>query len=414
MPKYVPMKKSVKKAPIKDAKTIIAAKKTVQKKIQDNLIKAIAIMHPGFEHISELELDEILGIKPDNAVKGSSVVEFSAKDRTDLAKLCYLSQSISRVMLLLAKFEITSSNPNDILKSVRTNIENADFSDFLKDRTFKVNCEHLNELPVSSMDVAEEAGAAVVDKTSAKVKMNEPDIIVFVYFAGKSCYIGIDFSGYDLSKRDYKIYSLASSMNGAVAYSLLRSSGYKKGMTLLDPFSGSAIIAIEAALFQLGKSPNFFRRDKLAFFKFMSFDFSAFDKKEAPEKESSIVGSDYLLSCIKAGRSNAKVAGVDKIIHLTKVEAEWLDTKFEEKQFDIIATQPPIDSKLVDPRQIEKIYKDFFNHAEYILKDKGRIAVILPKAELFKRSIYNFEIEEEFMVWQGKQEMTVIVLKKKK
>jgi putative N6-adenine-specific DNA methylase len=203
-------------------------------------------------------------------------------------------------------------------------------------------------------------------------------------------------------------------MNGAVAYSLLRSGGLKKGMTVLDPFSGSAIIAIEAALYRLGKSPNFFRRDKLAFFKFMDFDFSAFDKKEGglTDQETTIFGSDYLLSCIKSGRSNAKVAGVDKLIHLTKIEAEWLDTKFDEKQFDLIATQPPIDSRQVDPKQIEKIYKDFFNHAEYILKDKGRIAVILPKAELFKNSIYNFEIENEFIVWQGKQEMTVIILKK--
>ena len=379
--------------------------------IMINKVEAVAIAHKGFETVCESEIVEL--IKAKKCVVGDTTVLFEAKDTKEIAELCYKAQSVSRIILVISKFEHNGKKGNEFLELLKDSINAADFGAWLKDRTFRVNCEHTIELEATSVDIAEQAGEYIIDKTKAKAKMNDPDIIVFVYVNDKTCFVGIDFSGFDLSKRDYKIYVMASSMNGALAYSFIRAAGFKKDSVLLDPFCGSGIIPIEAALYSSGKSPNFYRKDKFAFHKFMKIDLDKFDN-EKKEIEAQIFGSDFILSAVKATRNNAKIAGIEKTLNMTKIEVEWLDTKYDEKFFDFIVTQPPIDSKQTDVKQIEKAHKELFNHAEYILKDKGRLAVIMQKTDIFRRCMYNFEITEEYSVWQGKQELTVMVLKKSK
>jgi len=404
-------------------------------------MKALGITHIGSEKTAEMEISELLGVKKTKT--GESVAVFSTKDNKELAGLCYRSQSLSGVMLVLGNFELKGKeqknrDKSDILKELTKAVKKTDFSGWLKNRTFRVNCQHLHDVGVSGQDIAEHAGGDIVALTKAKAKMEDPDIIILVYITEKICYIGIDFAGFDMSKRDYKIYAHSSSLNGSVAYGMLRAAGYKKGMTLLDPFCGSGIIPIEAALFSSGISPNFFRKDKFAFHRFMDIDLGKsdnvekknsdmrnvekkyVDKKKADQKRAerskqTIFCSDHLLSCIKAARNNAKIADVHKQIAVTKADIEWLDTRYDKCFFDIIATAPPVDSKMADKKQVERVYKEFLHQAEFVLKKNGRISVILPKTELLKKCVEgdeNFRIADELSIYQGKQKMSVVVLKK--
>src|SRR3989338_8621241 len=105
------------------------------------------------------------------------------------------------------------------------------------------------------------------------------------------CFIGIDFTGIKLSKREYRIKLLASSINPVVAYSMLRLSDASPEDSILDPFSRSGEILIEAVLF-FKNIPNCVNiKEKLLFNKLFKVSFK--DKiKEL--KNPSIVCSDNL------------------------------------------------------------------------------------------------------------------------
>ena len=69
------------------------------------------------------------------------------------------------------------------------------------------------------------------------IDLESPDVTFFVYIIGKRFFFGVDFAGFDLSKRNYKVFALADSIKASVAYSLVRLAGVKNGMVVLDPFA---------------------------------------------------------------------------------------------------------------------------------------------------------------------------------
>ncbi|HHI04174.1 MAG TPA: hypothetical protein ENL45_01365, partial [Candidatus Woesearchaeota archaeon] len=218
-------------------------------------MKAIAITHKGIEDIAALEVKEIIKV---SAETKETVVLFEPKKMIDLCTLAYKAQSIIKVIYLFDEFKIQTSF-NETLKTIEKRIRKINFNEWLdKNKSFKVLCRHLTNDNFSSQDIEKETGAFIIDnikerkKYKQKVDLENPDLIFYVYIFNERCYLGIDFCGFDLSKRDYKVFSSASDIKGTIAYSLLRIAGYKKEKKLLDPFCSSGIIPIEAALYNKG------------------------------------------------------------------------------------------------------------------------------------------------------------------
>jgi len=363
-------------------------------------MKALAITFRGCEDITALEAREIL--KKDST-NHETCVEFDA-ELTDIARFCYLSRSVKRTILLLSK--IRFKGIDDIVKAA----EDIDFMPFIKDNTFKVVCERIGEHDFSSQDVAAEAGAVIHEKCGAAVKMDAPDIMVFIYICENEAYFGIDMTGFDASKRDYKIFSPGNTLNGAVAYCLVRKGIGKKGI-LIDPFCSAGTIAIESALYSSNVSVNFHRKDDFSFHRLVRIDLAKLDsdKKDGAFK---VYAIDSLMRNIEASKKNAKVAGAVKFVNFSRQDLDWLDTKFDEGEIDYIITNPPEPSRIVDEKTIEKIYKEFFYQVKFILSNKGKMAVILQKDQLFREAIDGFKIVSETEVWQGRLPLSVLVLEK--
>ena len=245
-------------------------------------MKAIAITHKGTEDIAALEIKEL--IKATSKIN-ETVVLFELKNMIDLCKLAYKAQSISRVVYLFDEFKI-QADFNKILKTIETKIKKINFDKWLdKNKSFKVLCRHLTNNNFSSQDMEKEAGAFIIENIKQKkayeqkVDLENPDLIFYVYIFDERCYLGIDFCGFDLSKRDYKVFSSASDIKGTIAYSLLRIAGYEKQKKLLDPFCSSGVIPIEAALYSNG-SVNYYRKDNFAFLKLNPFEKENFENFE--------------------------------------------------------------------------------------------------------------------------------------
>ena len=382
-------------------------------------MKAIAITHKGTEDIAALEIKEL--IKATSKIN-ETVVLFEPKNMIDLCKLAYKAQSISRVVYLFDELKI-QTDFNKILKAIEAEIKKINFDKWLdKDKSFKVLCRHLTNNSFSSQDMEKEAGAFIIGNIkqkkayNQKVDLENPDLIFYIYIFNKRCYLGIDFCGFDLSKRDYKVFSSASDIKGTIAYSLLRIAGYEKEKKLLDPFCSSGVIPIEAALYSRG-TVNYYRKEDFAFLKLKPFEKQDFEdffnklNKEDNKNKPLISASDQQLYYIRAAKKNAKIAAVNKDIEFSRADIEWLDTRFDKNEIDLIVAKP-LFSKY-DLQRTRKTYDEFFYAAKYILSEKGKIVLISRTAELLRQSAekHGFKIAEERNVWQGQQKLEITVFK---
>ncbi len=379
-------------------------------------MKGIAITHKGLEDIAALEIKEI--IKAESEVKETTVV-FSPKNLVDLCTLAYKAQSLIKVLYLFDIFKV-KNDEKSILDKIKKSVEKIDFKEWLdKEKTFRVSCKHV-ENEISSQEIEKETGAILIDKIQKtgkydqKVDLDNPDVIFYIYIYENQCYIGIDFCGFDLSKRDYKVFSNPADTKGTISYSVLRIAEYKKSDTLLDPFCSSGTIPIEAALFKLG-SVNFYRKDRFAFLKLKQFenhDFKKLFSNEYDEEKPNILASDERLYNMRAAKKNAKIASVNKMIEFSKIDVDWLDTKYEKQSIDLIATKPIFLKYELD--KTKKIYDGFFYGAKYILKNKGKIVVISKGDDLIEEisKKHGFNICHERVVFQGSQQLKVTVFQK--
>lgn len=365
-------------------------------------MESIGICDKGLEDVGRAEVDEILGKK---AKKEDTVVSFDAS-KEELCKLCYRTQSFSKVMAVLCKTEVNNHLEESLVR-IKEAIDQAEFSRWLTGKSFRVNCRRIGGQDYSSQDIAPKVGEYIIDKTGAQVSLDSPDVIVYTYIYYDRCYIGIDFAGFDLSKRDYKVFTQSSSLASTVAHGLVRLSGFDDGV-LLDPFCGASTIPIEAALYMEKKSPLFYKKDKLLCSRMLDLDFSEFDGQEKGKGE--IYAFDHVLRNLRSTRSNAKLAGVK--INASKVDIEWLDTKFEEETIDAIVTQPPSPSTIWSEKEAAKLYKEFFHQASFVLKKKARMVVCLQKTEAFMKAIEGFIMLEEHKIMQGGLELHALVLEK--
>lgn len=367
-------------------------------------MKGLAVASKGVEDVCALEIKEL--IKAKATVKQGAVI-FDIKDYKDLCLLCYKAQSVNRVLLLLDNFKFKK------IEDIQEKAKKIDFSEWLKNKKFRVSCEII-ENKLSSNEVNSETGAVI----DGKVDLDNPDVIIFVYIFKDSCCIGIDFSGMELNKRSYKIFNHPTALRGTIAYSLIRLAGYKEKETLLDCFMGSGTIPIEAALFISDFPINYFNKEKFAFLKLdLGIDDSFFKKNDKEinlKKKISIIGYDASWLYVNSSKKNAKIAGINKLLSLSRLEVEWLDTKFDKGKVDKIVTQPPQLTRNSNPKDIEKVYNEFFYQAEFALSKKGLIAIISKKTEELKKFAqkYKFKVKEEREVCSGKEVLKIIVFSK--
>ncbi|MEM2138768.1 MAG: THUMP domain-containing protein [Candidatus Woesearchaeota archaeon] len=383
-------------------------------------MKSFITTNKHIENISEIEIKEILCYDL-NSIINENVVIFDIKNFEDLAKIAYKAQSINRACLLLNNFEIETLDKLAIDFKKNTSFIK-DIKDLIKNKTFKVECERLGNHDFKSTDVEIEIGKILFDelkknKTNNKTEYDNPEVIFYFFINQNKVYFGLDFSGFDLSKRQYKIFNHNESLKGNVAYSLLRLADFDKKKCLLDPFMGSGTILIEAALYVSNFPVQYYNKNKLSFTKLIDSKkiFESEDKKIKKIKKAEIYGYDYQMRYLEASKKNAKLAGIDKIINLSKCEIEWLDTKLKKNSIDFIITDPPRYSKNRNEKDFEKIYNELFYQSDYILKKNSFITILGKENSLLYKASekHNFKIVKKYLISQGQEIFNVLCFTRK-
>ena len=231
--------------------------------------------------------------------------------------------------------------------------------------------------------------------------MTNADTTFYVHVEQNYCMIGIDFGGFDLSLRDYKVFAHPASLKGTIAYGIVRLSGYTARDFLLNTWSKSGTIEIEAAFFASGKAVNYYRRDTLAFWKLPQFaekDKTTFFKDTVKEKLK-IHGIHTDLRHVTAGKKNAKIAGVEKMITFSMIANDWLDVKFSEGEVDIIVGH-------ATGGEVQQ-FKEFFHQAEYMAK--RAVVVTLNTTVEEDATKKGFVLHEKRVIERGQSKLIVQV-----
>lgn len=180
------------------------------------------------------------------------------------------------------------------------------------------------------------------------INTHTPDIRISGFLDAHNVTLYLDTSGDALFKRGWRQATGDAPLRENLAAGLLRTTGWKPGIPLLDPMCGSGTILIEAARIMLGIPPGFHR--SFSFEKFHQFDPAQWQSmknairiRPAPP-EPSIFGSDISGDMLDMTRRNLETAGIPFDIPLHQIEAQSIRPPVE--QAGIILTNPPYGERI--------------------------------------------------------------------
>ena len=172
--------------------------------------------------------------------------------------------------------------------------------------------------------------------------------------------VGLDTTGESLHKRGYRKLTAKAPIAENLAAALIMLTPWSRERILVDPFCGSGTIPIEAAMMAANMAPGMnrsFTAEKWGHIIGRKNWYEAAD--EASEMvnidiETDIQGYDIDEEMISIARANARLAGVDKLIHFQKRDASQLS---HPKKYGFLITNPPYGERLSDASAMPALYR---------------------------------------------------------
>lgn len=342
-------------------------------------MKAVVITNKGLEIYSSKEIKKILNCETE--IKENLV--FFEAEKKEIINLAYQGRTFQRVVIILHK-GIFEKNPLDNLKEIKAKIQ----------ESFSVDGERYGNHEFTSFELKNKLGKLISKITGKKFDIKKGLTKFYFYIKNKEFILGIDVAGFDLSKRDYRIFLSPENIKPTIAVSMLLEANYSSEKVLLDPFSRSGIIAIEAALMAINKSVHYHEKNK--------FSEKTIFKDEIKKIKPKIYCYDKKFQHLNAAKKNAKIAEVNKLINFSRQEIKNLDLKFKKKIIDCIITQTPKFSSKKNIHDLLEIYKEFFEQAKKILKKKGKIVMLVNDLKIKKLTKFKLIKEVEIVLGDHK------------
>ncbi len=171
--------------------------------------------------------------------------------------------------------------------------------------------------------------------------------------------VGLDTTGVSLHKRGYRQMTAKAPITETLAAALIMLTPWHKDRILVDPMCGSGTFPIEAAMIAADMAPGmhrtFLAQQWTDLIPKECFD-DAFE--EARERvntdiEVDIQGYDIDPEVIRAARANAKLAGVDHLIHFQQRDIHELH---HPKKYGFIICNPPYGERISEKAELPALY----------------------------------------------------------
>lgn len=172
--------------------------------------------------------------------------------------------------------------------------------------------------------------------------------------------IGLDTTGDSLHKRGYRKLTAKAPIAENLAAALIMLTPWNKNRILVDPFCGSGTFPIEAAMMAAGIAPGAGRSFTAENWTHLIARREWYDAVDEAQEgvdlniETDIQGYDLDEEMVRISRENAKLAGVDKLIHFQRRGVEQLS---HPKKYGFIITNPPYGERLEDKKNLSVLYQ---------------------------------------------------------
>lgn len=221
----------------------------------------------------------------------------------------------------------------------------------------------------------------------------------------------LDTTGDSLHKRGYRKLTAKAPIAENLAAALLMLTPWKRDRILVDPFCGSGTFPIEAALMAANIAPGMNRSFQAEKWSHLIDGRQWYDASDEAREmismdiDTDIQGYDIDDSMVSIARENARLAGVDKMIHFQK---RGVDQLSHSKKYGFIVTNPPYGERIEEKknlpvlyRTIGERYKALDSWSMYLITayDQAESALGLKAAK--NRKIYNGMMKTYFYQFPG-------------
>ena len=172
--------------------------------------------------------------------------------------------------------------------------------------------------------------------------------------------VGLDTTGESLHKRGYRKLAAKAPIAENLAAALIMLTPWRSDRILVDPFCGSGTFPIEAALMAANAAPGMNRSFLAENWNHVVQRKNWYDTLDEAQEmadfsvETDIQGYDIDESIVASARENAKLAGVEKMIHFQKRGVEDLS---HAKKYGFIITNPPYGERMEERENLPALYR---------------------------------------------------------
>lgn len=172
--------------------------------------------------------------------------------------------------------------------------------------------------------------------------------------------VALDTTGESLHKRGYRKLTAKAPIAENLAASLIMLTPWKGDRILIDPFCGSGTFPIEAAMMAACIAPGMNRKFTAEKWNHLIAAKEWYDAvDEAREQinlkiDTDIQGYDIDEKMVAIARENARLAGVDSLIHFQK---RGIDQLSHSKKYGFIITNPPYGERIEEKKNLPALYR---------------------------------------------------------
>lgn len=223
--------------------------------------------------------------------------------------------------------------------------------------------------------------------------------------------VALDTTGESLHKRGYRKLTAKAPIAENLAAALIMLTPWKENRILVDPFCGSGTFPIEAAMMAANMAPGMNREFTAEKWKHLIAAKEWYDvMDEAAElvktdTQTDIQAYDIDESMVAIARENARLAGVESMIHFQK---RSIDQMSHSKKYGFIITNPPYGERIEEKENLPGLYRTIGNRfraldswSMYLITsyEKAEEAMGLKAAK--NRKIYNGMMKTYFYQFPG-------------
>ena len=225
------------------------------------------------------------------------------------------------------------------------------------------------------------------------------------------CEIMLDTTGDGLHKRGYRTLTSKAPITETLAAALIMLTPWKSDRILVDPFCGSGTIPIEAAMMAANMAPGMnreFTAEEWGHFIDRKCWYRASDEAQDLvdlDVKTDIQGYDIDAEMVNIARENAKLAGVDHLIHFQRRPVAELS---HPKKYGFLITNPPYGERLEDKKDLPALYRTLGERyaqlddwSMYLITSYENAQQDIGRKADKNRKIYNGMMKTYFYQYQG-------------